>query len=148
MRRLRIKLMGLWFMTLLVLTGAACNLAPPSGVSLEDAGDNFLERLRWQDYQGASRYLAPDIRQDFLDQMSLLKDLKVVDTRLEAIEFTEGSNQALSRGEVEYYLLPSITIQTLSLEQEWEYQPGTRTEPGFWLITTPFPEIPGGGGNK
>jgi len=146
MGRLKLRLNGLRFLALLVFVfvGVACDMAtPPTSVSLEDAGGKFLERLRWRDYQGAASYMAPELRQDFLDRMSLLKDLKVVDTRLEAIELGEGATNALTRGTVEYYLLPSITVQTLTLEQEWIYEPGSHTQPGFWLITTPFPFIPG-----
>ena len=134
---------GLPLFAALVLLGSACDMMPQqTGMDIEKTGGEFLERLRWQDYQGAARYMTEDVRKDFLDRMSLLKDLKVVDTRMETIEFTPGNTTAQSRGSVEYYLLPSITIQTLILEQEWVYQPATRTEPGFWLITTPFPEIP------
>jgi hypothetical protein len=43
---------------------------------------------------------------------------------------------------IEYYQLPSTTVRTWRLRQEWEYAGGDRFQTGVWRIITPFPELP------
>ncbi len=44
--------------------------------------------------------------------------------------------------EMDYYLLPSVTIKTFSFDQTWLYFDGEDSEPKGFFVTTPFPDFP------
>ncbi len=121
---------------------AGCGLAARPAEDFLSASDDYLQRLRWQDYNGVARYLVPGERQPFLDQWADQDDLRLTDVSLDSLEFSDQGRQARTRVTLEYYRLPSTVIQRLRLNQEWEYQGGSRTRPGQWQITTPFPPAP------
>lgn len=104
--------------------------------------DDYLQRLRWQDYNGVAKHLVASERDAFLDQWTGLDDLRMTDANLDSMEFRAEGRQAQTRVSLEYYLLPSTTVKRLRLNQSWEYQGGDRTHPGQWQITTPFPPPP------
>ena len=44
--------------------------------------------------------------------------------------------------EMDYYLLPSVTVKTFSFDQIWVYTEKSDTSEESFLIVTPFPEFP------
>ena len=132
----------LMFGLLLVLLSGCGMVARPTEEFIA-VSDDYLQRLRWQDYNGVARHLAASERDSFLEQWTPLDDLRMTDARLDSLEFRGDGRQAQTRVTLEYYLLPSTTVQRLRLSQSWEYQGGDRTQPGLWQITTPFPPPPG-----
>lgn len=131
----------LMFGLLLVLLSGCGMVARPTEEFIA-VNDDYLQRLRWQDYNGVARHLAASERDSFLDQWSPLADLRMTDASLDSLEFHGEGRQAQTRVTLEYYLLPSTTVKRLRLSQSWEYQGGDRTHPGLWQITTPFPPPP------
>lgn len=133
---------GLVLFTALALT--ACTLLNPLKSRQKAALDEFIYALRWQRYAVAAAAFAEAPRRSFLDQVeNLHKDLSIIDVRLLRVEFSEEGRRAEVRLEMDYFLLPSATIRTLRIDQTWvHFESSEQGRKGF-LITTPFPEIPG-----
>jgi hypothetical protein len=47
-----------------------------------------------------------------------------------------------TRVEMDYYLLPSVTVKTFRFDQTWLFFSGDETELQGFFITTPFPDFP------
>jgi hypothetical protein len=121
---------------------SACGLAARPAQEFLAVSDDYLQRLRWQDYNGVARHLVESEREAFLAQWSDQPDLRLTEAQLDSLEFRAEGREARTRVTLEYYRLPSTTIERLRLNQSWEYRGGDRTHPGQWLITTPFPPAP------
>ena len=134
---------ALWLLfPILTLLVACAPMVPPQG-QFELARGDFAQRLRWLDFPGAARHLAPVQREDFLRAFADLPDLHITDVRLESAEAGDAGRRVVAWSTIEYYLLPSTTVKTFRFRQEWEYSGGGRFEAGNWLVVSPFPEIPG-----
>jgi hypothetical protein len=125
--------------TLALLTGCAA----PTGTTeeLTPAGRDFLQRLRWKDYQGASAYLLPEHRQEFLGHFTEQEKLHITDVQLERVDSTIPG-QAVVWGVLEYYRLPSLTVKKFRFQLDWVYLGAGRLQGGAWHLSTPFPTIP------
>ena len=119
-----------------------CAPIVPPGEQFDSVTRDYLQRLRWMDWNGAARHIAEEQRDEFLERFGSLKDLHVTDARLESVEMLPEDSRALTRIALEYYMLPSATVKTLMLRQEWIYHPGDRAAPGIWRMVTPFPPLP------
>jgi hypothetical protein len=130
-----------WLVAALLVLLAGC--APPVGTTeeLTPAGRDFLQRLRWKDYQGAAVYLLPEHRQEFLGSFAAQEQLYITDVQLEQVEGT-ASGQGITRGVIEYYRLPSVSVRKFRFHLDWTYVGGGRLQVGSWQISTPFPAIP------
>lgn len=122
---------------------AGCGMVARPTEEFLPASNDYLQRLRWQDYHGVARHLLESEREAFLEQWSDQADLRMTDAQLDSLEFRGEGRQAQTRVTLEYYRLPSTTVKKLRLNQSWEYRGGDRTHPGQWLIVTPFPPPPG-----
>lgn len=114
----------------------------PPGKQSESALDDFVYAMRWQQYREASMFMKPEFRKDFLKQFKELKDLTITDVRLMDTVLSEEGKKAEVLIEIEYYLLPSVTLKTFELEQTWTYVEGENLAPGHFQIITPFPPFP------
>lgn len=103
--------------------------------------DNFIYALRWMQFNAAAAYLKPELREDFLAQFDDIRDLTVVDVRLDEVTLSADGKQIETRLEMDYYLLPSTTIKTFPILQTWNYFESGRAG-GEYLIVTPFPAFP------
>lgn len=127
----------------LALALSACTLLAPPEKQRKTALDDFMYALRWQQYPAAATYFTSEHRQTFLDQIEKNnKNLNVTDVRLKQLDLKEDGRRAEVRLEMDYYLLPSATLKTLSIDQTWVYSEVGDAEANGFLITTPFPEIP------
>jgi hypothetical protein len=105
--------------------------------------DDFMQRLRWRDYQGAAKHFTEPLQAGFLQQFRRPEDLNVTDVRLESAKYLADQEQMETVVVVEYFLLPSATLKTFRLEQQWAYFRDHKNLPGEWRITSLFPEFPG-----
>lgn len=105
--------------------------------------DDFMQRLRWKDYQGAARHFSEENREAFLQQFRRADDLNVTDVRLVSLEYQAQEQQMQTEIEIEYFLLPSATVKTFRVEQQWHYFHDSQSATGEWRITSLFPEFPG-----
>lgn len=125
-----------------VLLLSSCGMMVRPGEEFETASRDYVQRLRWMDFAGASRHHSEEYRAAFLRRFGELRDLHVVDVRLESADLREEAGRADTTILLEYYLLPSATVRQFVLQQEWAYLGGDRYHPGTWRIVSPFPEFP------
>jgi len=127
---------------LVALLLVSCSVVVRPGKKLEEVARDYAQRLRWMDFVAASRYLDESYRQDFLQQFQALKGLHMVDVRIESIDYRPEKNGAETSLVLEYYQLPSATVRSYRLHQQWSYEGGDRYHFGTWQIATPFPAFP------
>lgn len=129
-------------MLLMVVLLSSCSWAVRPGETLLDARDDFTQRLRWQDCNGAGRYLAPEQKEAFLENCQVDEDLRFVNVEAQSVELSDDKRQADTVTLLEYYRLPSVVVKKYRLNQEWVYQQGEGMKQGVWQVVTPFPELP------
>ncbi|MEZ4484402.1 MAG: hypothetical protein R2864_07330 [Syntrophotaleaceae bacterium] len=117
-------------MLLVVVLLSSCSLAVRPGDSLLEARDDFSQRLRWQDCNGAGRYLAPEQKADFLERCQADEDLHYVGVETQSVELSDDQRQADTVTLVEYYRLPSVVVKKFRLRQ-MACHPGEGMETGY-----------------
>jgi hypothetical protein len=127
---------------LVALLLGACALLNPPAEQRQKTLDDFAYALRWQRYPDVAAFFVAEHRQAFLEQMSTLKDLNITEVRQVRCDLDEDGRRAATRLEIDYYLLPSITLKTLAVDQTWRWFEGSAASPPGFLITTPFPKFP------
>ena len=128
----------------LILALVACNAATmQSPAKLADKSqDIFMDAMRWKNFEAAANLMLPEHRKDFKKTFRAVKDITIVDVTLVDVQASDEDRHFETTVEMEYYLLPSVTLKTFSFDQTWLYFDGEDpTQQGF-LITTPFPEFP------
>lgn len=120
----------------------SCGMVARPGQEFETASRDYVQRLRWMDFAGASRHHAEEYREDFRKRLGELKDLHIVDVRLESLDLREETGRAETSILLEYYLLPSATVRQFRLRQEWSYQGRDSYHSGVWRIISPFSGFP------
>ena len=128
----------------LVLALAGCNY---HGKRVAEIGEysmgDFNSALRWKQFQVAASLMQPEFRQEFIDTFTALKDdLHISDVREVSRQTFEEGKRIETVIEMEYTLLPSITVKTFTFDQIWVYTEESETTPGGFFIVTPFPAFP------
>jgi len=104
--------------------------------------EDFVQRLRWQDYVGAAAHLTEPNRQAFLDRFRKDRGLKITDVRLESLVFADQGSRADGELVVEYYRLPSLTVKTARFPVRWSFYGPDEPTPVGWKITMINPHLP------
>ncbi len=104
--------------------------------------DDFMNALRWKRYQVAASLMQPEYAQEFLKTFRTLKDIHIVDVRLLDIKRSAEGWRFDTTMEMDYYLLPSVTVKTFSFDQTWEFFSGEGSKEQAYFIVTPFPDFP------
>jgi hypothetical protein len=132
-----------WLLTLFLLClMAGCAFLVRPGEGFEKASHDFAQRLRWQDYNGAGRYLTGQNREAFLKRFAALTDLHIVDVTVERAELGPEPDRGTTWMVLEYYLLPSPAVKKFHLQLHWVRLGGGEIHPGTWRITSAFPDFP------
>ena len=129
---------------LLALLLAACigqSQVPPDKIA-EMSRDDFMSAMRWKQYQVAANLMKPEFREDFLAAFNDLKDIHIVDVRLIDLQSSQEDRRFETTLEMDYYLLPSVTVKTFRFKQTWIYFDGEDPALQGFLIVTPFPAFP------
>lgn len=134
------------FYRLMMLTGMVlllgCHMINPPETKGRAALDNFVYALRWQQWDAAAAFMLPEFGEDFRDRFQGMKDLTILDVRRVNTQLSAEGRRAEATIEMDYYLLPSVTVKTLRIDQTWVYfEPEGNSTVGY-LITTPFPPLP------
>ena len=105
--------------------------------ALEDAQRRYTDFVRWGDLSRASRYLEPEARADFLDNVSRLEHIRVTDFDVQDLEYD---------GEDEVHLI--VTYYGFSLltavegrfreHQHWVRDPGFKSR---WRVKTDLDQV-------
>jgi hypothetical protein len=129
------------FAILLLLTSlVACqSITDPLGrqEALEDAQRRYTDFVRWGDLGRASRYLEPEARAAFLQNVAQLEHIRVTDFDVEDLEYD---------GEDEVHLI--VTYYGFSLRtavegrfrehQHWTRNPGLKSR---WTVKTDLDQV-------
>jgi hypothetical protein len=108
----------------------------------EMSRDDFMNALRWKQYKVAAEFMLPENRKDFLATFNKLKDIHITDVRLLDLQETAEGRRFETSIEMDYYLLPSVSVKTFSFDQDWVYFAGEdSSQKGFRIITS-FPDFP------
>ena len=93
--------------------------------SLKASVDNFNQKMRWQRYGEASRYIKEEYKDEFLEKsgrevdLMHITDVQVISTELDKEDDSKGK----SRVWVTYYRLPSANLVKDLQIQTWTYDP-------------------------
>lgn len=118
-------------------------LVNPPAQQGEEALDAFVLAMRLGEFPAAAQHLAPEHRQDFLEQFAALaKDLHIVDVRITQMTVSAEGRRVDVTQEMDYYLLPSVTVRTFRYDQTWSYFDESSQRSARYRIITPFPRFP------
>ena len=133
------KLCGFVLVSMLV----ACSGHIQSPTTLAELSrDEFMDAMRWKRFEVAASLMLPEHRKDFMKTFMPLKDFQVTDVKIISLQPSDENRRFEMTIEMEYYLMPSVTVKTFSFDQTWVYFDGDDpTQQGF-LITTSFPDFP------
>lgn len=132
----------LFCLTVLLLMAACSNHAWPSKELAVSSRENFVTALRWGKIQSAAVFIHTDHREAFLAVFEPLKDLHITDVRLVELQPREDDNGFDTTIEMDYYLLPSVSIKTMNIDQRWEFFSGEESAHKGYFIVTAFPGFP------
>ena len=132
---------------ILVLMLAACavqqKLEHKQVTELGEASrDDFMKSMRWKRFKIAASLIHREHRQDFMATFKPLRDIHITDVRLISLQPAADGRRFETSIEMDYYLLPSVTVKTFRFDQTWVYSDGDGSTPKGFFITTPFPEFP------
>jgi hypothetical protein len=124
------------------LLACSSHLDKPVTEVAEMSRDDFMNALRWKQYKVAAEFMLPENRKDFLATFRELKDIHITDVRLLDLQETAEGRRFETSIEMDYYLLPSVSVKTFSFAQDWVYFAGEdSSQKGFRIITS-FPDFP------
>jgi len=124
------------------LLACSSHLDTPVTEVAEMSRDDFMNALRWKQYKVAAEFMLPENRKDFLATFRKLKDIHITDVRLLDLQETVEGRRFETSIEMDYYLLPSVSVKTFSFTQDWVYFAGEdSSQKGFRIITS-FPDFP------
>ena len=124
------------------LLACSSHLDKPVTEVAEMSRDDFMNALRWKQYKVAAEFMLPENRKDFLATFRKLKDIHITDVRLLNLQETAEGRRFETSIEMDYYLLPSVSVKTFSFSQDWVYFAGEdSSQKGFRIITS-FPDFP------
>jgi len=124
------------------MLACSSHLDKPVTEVAEMSRDDFMNALRWKQYKVAAEFMLPENRKDFLATFRKLKDIHITDVRLLDLQETAEGRRFETSIEMDYYLLPSVSLKTFSFTQDWVYFAGEdSSQKGFRIITS-FPDFP------
>jgi hypothetical protein len=124
------------------LLACSSHLDKPVNEIAELSRKDFMNALRWKQYKAAAEFMLPENRKDFLATFNKLKDIHITDVRLLDLKETAEGRRFETSLEMDYYLLPSVSVKTFRFEQDWVYFASEgSSQQGFRIITS-FPDFP------
>ena len=129
------------FIVVLLLAACSSQLQPTAKLA-EMSRDDFMAAMRWKSFKTAASLMQPELRKEFIKTFASLKGIDITDVRLIDLQVYDEGQRFETTVEMDYYLLPSVTVKTFSFDQTWLFIAGDApTQQGFF-ITTPFPKFP------
>lgn len=129
------------FILVLMLVACSNHVQPVAKIGEMSRGD-FMSSMRWKRFKIAASLIQPEHRQAFMATFSTLKDIHITDVRLIDLQTSEEDRRFETTTEMDYYLLPSVTVKTFRFDQSWVYFDGNDPARQGFLIVTPFPDFP------
>lgn len=124
---------------LLVMLMGCQSITDPMGhqEALELSQKRYTEFVRWGELERASRFVDPELRDDFVSQLPDFELFRVTDFDVQDIEY-DGEDEI--RVVVTYYgfSLRDMLEHRFREEQQWNRDPGMK---GQWWVTTNLIEV-------
>ena len=129
---------------LLLLTPllAACAGSTSGGATPDKPSEGFSESMRWADFSGAAAFVAPEVRDAFLEQFQEDDDLHIVDSSVSSVGVGQDPKQVEVLYVMEYYRLPSSRIKKWRWKQQWRLIKDEASKSEIWLIDNKPPPLP------
>lgn len=126
----------------LVLLVTGCAQKVDLGPGYEKMSGDFLQAMRWKDFQGAAAYLKDSERHKLLENFEGLKDLHIVGAEYHYSRLNKKMGTAESEMVLSYYLLPSTRVKDWVWKIDWVLIPVDTKQRGTWLIQGAPPNFP------
>ena len=133
---------ALCFFTLTLILFACSSHLTPSPKLAELHHKDFAKALRWKQFKVAASHMDADLRKPFLETFNAVKEIDIIDVRLSDIELSEDNRRFEASFEMDYILLPSVTLKTFKFDQTWEFRQDANPPYGGYVVVTPFPDFP------
>lgn len=106
--------------------------------TLEDAHRNYTEYVRWSAFDKASRYVEPEVREEYLSLAPSLQELRFTDYELNPVEIDEETGEATLEVTYLAYQPNSAVEIPIKETQHWR----RRGAANNWLVTPSFSNLP------
>jgi hypothetical protein len=133
---------GLCGLSLVFTLFACASHVQPTEKLGEMSRDDFMNGMRWKRFNVSASFMQPEYRKDFLTTFADVKDIHITDIRLLDLQPFDENRRFDTTIEMDYYLLPSVTVKTFRFNQTWQFFDGENYPHEGYLIVTPFPEFP------
>ncbi len=136
-----LKISRMIMVAFLVMT-SACAMLPTHKDDFTKKNEDFMLRVRWLDFPGASLHFDQEYRQEFVERFEDSDDLRITSFTMARIDINVPEEKATVHYRLEYYMLPSATIEKKKFSLTWEQPVVDSSGKAYWRITEPFPELP------
>ena len=138
-------LSGVVLLFLVIFSFSACSTVKDYEINddYETKSEDFVLRMKWSDFIGASLHFKDDLREDFLERFEDWDELKVADIVMSRTKSEmEGDTQRkIADYKLEYYLLNEMKVHKEKIQIIWELAPEGADTGAYWRIVEPFPEL-------
>ena len=140
---MRLAITGTLLLTLFVTSGCASSFADPSGKhrTFEFAQRRYTELVRWGELERASSFVAPDRREKFLENASLMRDVRVSDYESGTPIFSDNDNSVTVTVVYTAYSERTFVEKEMREVQKWYREDGIRNA---WRVRPDLHQIVSG----
>ena len=127
---------------LFVFLVSGCAQKIDLGPGYDRMSKDFLQAMRWKDFQGAAAYLKAEDRQKLLSSFNESRDLYIVDAEYQYSRLDKQAGTAESELTLKYYLLPSTKVIDWTWKIDWVLIPVDSKQRGSWQVQGAPPDFP------
>lgn len=109
------------FLSAMLLMLSACNVAYIMKENFSRTSRSYATMLRWQEFDAAVAFVNAPMQEDYRKRIEAAKGIKVLDSRLLSLECLTDQKTASVVMELDYYVVPSTTVKTVTDLQKWRY---------------------------
>jgi hypothetical protein len=123
---------GILLVVLLGIWGCISDITDPLDRrgQFEDTQTKFTQYIRWGKFEEAARFVAPEMREEFMTCAPEFSDLRFSDYEINEVEIQEGLRSASVDVRYTAYRLSLPVERSVNLTEEW-----TRDETtGVWTV--------------
>ncbi len=127
----------------LILTLASCKTLEVTAVrnEFDKSYRDYNKMVRGQELdQAVAAFVDKPIQDEFGKRVKSAKDVRVVDYRVKSVMCDPEKGEAEVKVEFDYYIPPSVRMQTVEDQQKWVYR--VEGENKVWRLITFIPEFP------
>ena len=132
---------GILLAVLLGLSGCSSMISDPLDRrgQFEETQEAFTQYVRWGRFEEASRFVDPEMREQFMSCAPEFSDLRFSDYEITEIDMGEGLKSASVQVRYTGYRLSMPVEKTVSLTEEWTRDEAT----GAWTVKPDIEKLRG-----